>query len=423
MPATWHSGRVAQRAEGWYQSGARDAGKEAEEGCGCARFGDAWRVPRRDYASHDRVADFARYLRWHDLVGSTLAVAAPKLRQLSDFTLADLEGIRVLLRGGSVVDWHRLNFAKETEARDFVAVQAFDLDDPRDRVRVEQIKEAAIDYLRRHFDFPVPKPVAKKDLVGLLMLASSKGHRQVCACAILKVMHIIHHLEARELMFLLPVADEEIFHLVERKVYQIMGAALANDFPILEFIGGRKNKDSLYTKLLSKPDVSASQIYDKVRFRIVTRSSDDIFPVLNFLQRSVVPFNFIIPGQSTNTLLRFHEYCRSEPALADLVESLQLPLDVEDGLSPIDNRFTAPSYRVVHFVADVPVRVPQQVLDAAASATAHLGRVIFVQTEFQLIDRATDQTNESGDASHENYKERQKLAVMQRLKVGARSGS
>ncbi len=350
-------------------------------------------------------------------------MAAPKLRQLSDFTLADLEGIRVLLRGGSVVDWHRLNFAKETEARDFVAVQAFDLDDPRDRVRVEQIKEAAIDYLRRHFDFPVPKPVAKKDLVGLLMLASSKGHRQVCACAILKVMHIIHHLEARELMFLLPVADEEIFHLVERKVYQIMGAALANDFPILEFIGGRKNKDSLYTKLLSKPDVSASQIYDKVRFRIVTRSSDDIFPVLNFLQRSVVPFNFIIPGQSTNTLLRFHEYCRSEPALADLVESLQLPLDVEDGLSPIDNRFTAPSYRVVHFVADVPVRVPQQVLDAAASATAHLGRVIFVQTEFQLIDRATDQTNESGDASHENYKERQKLAVMQRLKVGARSGS
>ncbi|MDH3199336.1 MAG: TIGR04552 family protein [Myxococcales bacterium] len=350
-------------------------------------------------------------------------MAAPELRKLSDFTLADLEGIRVLLRGGSVVDWHRLNFGTDAEARKFIAVQEIDLDDPRDRARVDQIKEAAIDYLRRHFDFPVPKPVARKDLVGLLMLASSKGHRQICACAILKVMHIIHHLEARELLFLLPVADEEIFHLVERKVYQVMGSALANDFPILEFIGGRKNKDSLYTKLLSKPDVSASQIYDKVRFRIVTRSSEDIFPVLNFIQRSVVPFNFVIPGQSTNTLLRFHEYCRSEPALDELAASLQLPLDVEDGLSPIDNRFTAPSYRVVHFVADVPVRVPQHVLDAAASATANLGRIIFVQAEFQVIDRATDQTNESGDASHENYKERQKLAVMHRLKVGGLSKS
>jgi len=369
----------------------------------------------------DRIADFARDLHGHDLAGSILAVAAPELRNLNDFTLADLEGIRMLLRGGSVVDWHRLNFAGEAEARNFVAAQEVDLNDPKDQVRVRQIKEAAIEYLRRHFDFPVPKPVAKKDLVGLLMLASSKGHRQICACAILKVMHIIHHLEARELMFLLPVADEEIFHLVEHKVYQVMGAALANDFPILEFIGGRKNKDSLYTKLLSKPDVSASQIYDKVRFRIVTRSAEDVFPVINYIQRSVVPFNFIIPGQSTNTLLRFHEYCRSEPALNELVASLQLPLDLEDGLSSIDNRFTAPSYRVVHFVADVPVRIPQHVLEAAASATANLGRIIFVQAEFQVIDRATDQTNESGDASHENYKERQKLAVMHRLKVGGLS--
>ncbi|MGB5813015.1 MAG: TIGR04552 family protein [Polyangiales bacterium] len=345
-------------------------------------------------------------------------MSAPLLRALSDFTLADLEGIRVLLRGGSVVDWHRINFLEEVEARDFVAAHEVDLDDARDQARVNVIKRAAIDYLRRHFDFPVPKPVAKKDLVGLLMLASSKGHRQICACAILKVMHIIHHLEARELMFLLPVADEEIFHLVEHKVYQVMGAALASDFPILEFIGGRKNRDSLYTKLLSKPDVSAAQIYDKVRFRIVTRSADDVFSVLNFLQRNVVPFSFIIPGQSTNTFLRFHEYCSADPHLEQLVPKLQLPLDLEDGLSSIDNRFTAPSYRVVHFAADVPVRVPQRILEAAPPATESLGEIIFVQAEFQVIDRATDQTNEAGDASHASYKERQKLAVMHRLKVG-----
>ncbi|MFZ1863964.1 MAG: TIGR04552 family protein [Polyangiales bacterium] len=342
----------------------------------------------------------------------------PELRRLDDFTLTDLEGIRMLLRGGSAVDWHRLNFADEGEAEEFVRTQEIDPGHEGDAARVEQVKQAAIDYLRRHFDFPVPKPVARKDLVGLLMLASSKGHRQICACAILKVMHIIHHLEARELLYLLPTADEEVFQWVEQKVYRVMAAALANDFPILEFIGGRKNKDSLYTKLLSKPDVSASQIYDKVRFRIVTRSAKDIFPVLNYVQRSIFPFNFVIPGQSTNTLLRFHDYCRSEPALARLVPHLQLPLDVEDGLSPIDNRFTAPSYRIVHFVADVPVRVPAAVLAAIPSSAAKLGHMIFVQTEFQVLDRATDESNELGDASHRAYKERQKLAVMHRLKVG-----
>ena len=345
-------------------------------------------------------------------------MSLPELRTLSDFTLADLEGIRVLLRGGSVVDWHRLNFVDEAEAETFVRAQEIDPDDAGDAARTEQVKEAAIDYLRRHFAFPVPKPVAKKDLVGLLMLASSKGHRQICACAILKVMHIIHHLEARELLFLLRTADEEVFQWVEQKVYRVMAGALANDFPILEFIGGRKKRDSLYTKLLSKPDVSASQIYDKVRFRIVTRSVDDVFPVLNYVQRCLVPFNFVIPGQSTNTLVRFHSYCQSEPALAKLVPDLQLPLDIEDGLSAIDNRFTAPSYRIVHFIADVPVRVPDKVLANAPLATSKLGHTIFVQTEFQVLDRQTDENNEEGDASHRAYKERQKLAVMHRLKVG-----
>ncbi len=350
-------------------------------------------------------------------------MTVPDLRQLSDFTLADLEGIRVLLRGGSVVDWHRLNFADEREAEEFVRAQEVDPSDPEDVARVAQVKQSAIEYLRRHFDFPIPKPVAKKDLIGLLMLASSKGHRQICACAILKVMHIIHHLEARELLFQLAVADEEVFHLVEQKVYKVMAAALANDFPILEFIGGRKNKDSLYTKLLSKPDASASQIYDKVRFRIVTRSERDIFPVLNYVQRSIVPFNFVIPGQSTNTLMRFHGFCQSEPALAKLIPDLQLPLDLEDGLSAIDNRFTAPSYRIVHFIADVPVRVPDKILAAAPPIAKGLGHTIFVQTEFQVIDRATDESNEAGDASHKAYKDRQKLAVMHRLKVGRYSKS
>jgi uncharacterized protein (TIGR04562 family) len=62
--------------------------------------------------------------------------------------------------------------------------------------------------------------------------------------------------------------------------------------------------------------------------------------------------------------------------------------------------------------------VPAQVLAEAPPATAGLGHVIFVQSEFQVLDRATDESNESGDASHKAYKERQKLAVMHRLKVG-----
>jgi uncharacterized protein (TIGR04562 family) len=54
----------------------------------------------------------------------------------------------------------------------------------------------------------------------------------------------------------------------------------------------------------------------------------------------------------------------------------------------------------------------------APPAAWALGRVIFVQTEFQILDQVTDQRNEAGDASHAAYKDRQRLAVMRRLEVG-----
>jgi uncharacterized protein (TIGR04552 family) len=106
----------------------------------------------------------------------------------------------------------------------------------------------------------------------LLLLASGKGHRQLCACAILKAMHIIHHLDGRELLFSVPMSDQDVFHLVEEKVYRSSAACSRRAFRSSSSWGAAKNKDSLYTKLLSKSDSSASQIYDKLRFRIVTRT-------------------------------------------------------------------------------------------------------------------------------------------------------
>jgi uncharacterized protein (TIGR04562 family) len=73
---------------------------------------------------------------------------------------------------------------------------------------------------------------------------------------------------------------------------------------------------------------------------------------------------------------------------------------------------------VVHFVVDMPIRLPDEMLRQASPAARALGSVCFVQTEFQIIDRDSEQVNELGDASHAAYKERQKQAVMRRLKVG-----
>jgi len=339
-------------------------------------------------------------------------------RTIDTFSVGELEAIRLLLRGGSVIDWHRLNFEDERQARELVAAHELHMSDPQDAERIMVVRDEAIAFLRRHFDFPVPKPVAQLDLPGLIMLAAGSGHRQLCACAILKLMHIIHHLEGRELLFMLPFSDQELFYLVEEKVYRVIGSMLAHGFPILEFIGGRKNKDSLYQKLLSKPETIAANIYDKLRFRIVTREVDDIFPTLNYMLRHIFPFNYVIPGQSTNTLFHFRTYCDKHPHLQQHYTRLQTKHDIEDDLTRLENRFSASTYQVVHFVVDMPLRVPPEMLKKAPAQAHNLGPVIFVLTEFQILDRHTEQRNELGDASHAAYKDRQKRAVGLRLKLG-----
>jgi uncharacterized protein (TIGR04552 family) len=342
-----------------------------------------------------------------------------RLKRLDEFTLMDLEAVRLILRGDSVIDWHRMHYATEEEARSFLITQEFHPDEPADRERLETIRDEAIAYLRRNFDFPIPRPVAAASAEEILLLASGRGHRQVCACTILKAMQIIHHLDGRELLFSIPMSDQEVFHLVEEKVYRIIGGMLAAGFPITEFIGGRKNKDSLYTKLLSKAATSASEIYDKLRFRIVTRSADDILPVLLYLSERVLPFNYVMPGQSINTIFHFRSYCEGKTHLRALIKDIQAGVD--DELTVGDNTFSAENYRVIHFVVDLPVRLPAEIMDMAPPAAWPLGPIIFVLCEFQIVDRETEASNELGEASHAKYKERQKQAVMRRLKLGVRS--
>lgn len=348
----------------------------------------------------------------------TQELGVGRLKRLDEFGLFELESVRLILRGDSVIDWHRLNLQSLEQARELLVAHEFDPDDPAHRARLESIKNEAISYLRRQFDFPIPTPVAQASVEELLMLASGKGHRQLCACAILKSMHIMHHLDGRELLFSLPMSDQDVFHLVEEKVYRVIGGMLSAGFPIVEFVGGRKNKDSLYTKLLSKRDSSASQIYDKLRFRIVTRSADDILPVLLYLTGRLFPFSLVVAGESINTIFHFKAYCQRHPHLRDMVKDFQTGID--DAYTPSDNLFSAQNYRVIHFVVDLPVRLPPETMEMSPPAAWSLGPIVFVLCEFQILDRQTEASNELGDASHERYKERQKQAVKRRLKIGVR---
>src|SRR5580693_2463973 len=99
-----------------------------------------------------------------------------RLKRLDEFTLMELEALRLILRGDSIIDWHRLHLEKDEDAAVFLLTQEFQPDEAADRARLESIKNEAIAYLRRHFEFPIPAPVARTPVAELLLLAAAKGH-------------------------------------------------------------------------------------------------------------------------------------------------------------------------------------------------------------------------------------------------------
>lgn len=343
-------------------------------------------------------------------------------RSVDEFTLGDLDTLWNILRGDSAIDWRRLHLGDRYDAEEFLRVQEFHPEDPQDAERLDAIKREAIDYLRRNFEYPIPAPIESGTVESLLRVASGRGHRQVCACVILKVMHIIHHLQGRELLFSLPLSDAQVFQLVEAKIFRVMGEMLSSGLPVVQFKGGRKTRDSLYTKLLSKSETIAAQIYDKLRFRIVTRGPDDVLPVLNYLSRRLFPFNYVLPNESKNTLVNPRELVVKHPSLGALFDHPDSHIRRDAVAQLVDNRFSAPSYRVIHFVVDLPVRLPREVLDRAPENVRSLGPVVFVLTEFQIVDHVTDSMNDTGAASHYEYKERQREAVRERLRLARPRG-
>ena len=320
---------------------------------------------------------------------------------LDELTLADTESVRLLLRGDSVIDWHKLAFTDHEEVDRFLRLNEIDPESDDEMGRLEDLRGEAVDYLTRAFAMAIPDEVADElPARDLFLVASSTGPHQRWACVVLKVMHIIHHIAGRAGLLKLPISDEIIFREVELKVMQVVEQLRAAGAPILEFEWSRKPHDSQITKLLAKRSTLAASIYDKLRFRLIVPSHSDLVPVLATLTRQLVPFNYIVPGESVNQLVNLKAIVAGPDASGALPA---MPY----------NEFSGPEYRIVNFVADLPLRVDR--LMPAVELPPDLAHVVFVLTEFQVADKTTSQNNESGASSHEAYKARQHERVRQRL--------
>jgi uncharacterized protein (TIGR04552 family) len=346
---------------------------------------------------------------------------AVALHPLERMGVAELESLRLLLRGGSVIDWRRLDFRRPDEVDRFLQLNLFDLDDPQDERRIRSILLQAVEYLRNEFGYKVAAAVAEPaDVRDLFLLASGAvepARLRRIACVVLKVMHVIHHLEARELLFRTALREADLAERAHRRIMAEARRMLATGL-VREFGGNVKSRSSLVTKLLAKKESVAAQVFDRVRYRIVVERRDQIAPAVWHLAQHLFPFNYAVPGQTQNSLVRFNELIAAHPAGADVARHMQLPPDLErrDPAAP-RNEFSGKHFKVLNFVVDLPVRI-DELIPAVDSIADELGRIVFSLVEFQVLDEETAHRNEQGDASHEKYKRRQLKRVLRRLSRG-----
>ena len=343
----------------------------------------------------------------------------------STLDLSDLEAVRLLLSGTSVIDWHKLDLDTYDKVDQFLRCSLFDPNDPQDMERIRFVFHQAVNYLEEHHEVRIPDEVRNPaDVRDVFVTASTWTGRfrrsQMLACMVLKLMHTINHMEAADLKHRLPISEAELFDRAEQAIIEHADGLRRDGYPLMAFYGSRKTRTSVISKLLSKRESIAATIFDKLRFRVVVRDPDELIPVLAHLTRTLFPVNYVIPGESHNNLVDFWGELERQRHYNELGESLQrLSANERVKAEVPDNPFSAHGYKSINWIVDFPVRVDDVLQKMNVDAGYMLGRVVYVMVEFQLLDTTTEERNESGANAHEHYKARQKKQVEARLLKGA----
>ena len=131
--------------------------------------------------------------------------------------LSDLEAVRLILAGNSVVDWNRANFHKKEDVDRFFALHLLDLNDPFDQRRLNFLYTESIGYLETHLKLRFPDDIRNPHDIRDIFLQASKdigfNRRRVLSCTVLKLMHVLQHLDAAELRHRLSLSEAKILEV------------------------------------------------------------------------------------------------------------------------------------------------------------------------------------------------------------------
>lgn len=382
----------------------------------------------------------------------------------------------VLIGGTSFLDsknGFRGAFADVGSTEKFVNAYGYDESDPIELAELQGNIQEAVRFIRRYFLKPqnpegisaeLPKKFNENlTIQELLMQANgtqSGSDLRNWACAILRVVHTISHVDRDLRNNYFSEIQKQIFDRFYRHIHRDENSQLylgRNETDplrvnLVEFqIKPKKARDSILMKLLHKPESVAEELFDRVGIRFVTQNRTDAVRVIHFLeQANVVVAANIKPSRSRNTLIDTQEFrkciqddfpkvIRKEISEVQFEESLERVGFPQSATNP----FSSEHYRAIQFTGRQLIKLKNplsdQIRDLKNSARAlqqqnqtvdsglqtAIDRLdpklvlrmvrFFYPFEVQVMDQASFVENERGRSAHGEYKKAQQQAAMKRV--------
>ena len=370
------------------------------------------------------------------------------------------DGLRSALEGVSALDFRNLGIKNKTQAKNFLISYGYDPSDSQMKEEIWRIYFEAISFIKTNLLEPgeeIPESLfvrgAANNIVRLLIETSGKDLKAKWTCAILRVMHIISHVDNDIRLAQFSAAREQIFSKFDRYVKKVPGRKFAfsdgeTSIPFLRYYKkSRKERGSLLTKMLAKAAATPERIYDNIGFRFVTETRYDCYRLLNMmLNVGVITAPNVLPLRSVNTLIPFNllqekverlksELLAGEISLKEVSKSIK-QMEDEDLVARNQRRnpFSSPWYRSIQFTCRQLIHAPnaayntiQEILDKVAEIPEARDRVkevpimvqerisFFYPFEVQIIDKESYLETLVGRSRHREYKMRQRLIARNRV--------
>lgn len=399
----------------------------------------------------------------------------PSLRAKYEFGWDILE---VIVGGKSTIDAPGgFLTTSAAEADRFVRAYGYDLDNPIDGAELLGNFQEALNFIRRHFLRPdnpdglpleIPRKLAEMTDVRELFVQAGvpeQGVMRSWACAVLKVMHTIAHLDKDVRSPYFADVQKQIFDRYYRLIQRAPGGegegqlylGEREDDPLRVDLAAfqtkpMKSRDSTLLKMLHKPENVAEDIFDRVGIRFVTRTRLDSLRVIKFLkERMVIVAPNIKPSRSRNTLVnaenlrvqidgQLDAFERGDMDEAQLIARLEEAAMAQTGGEAI-NPHSSQFYRAIQFTARQLVKFrnplydelkdlrnlvrtqgpqdPESELRRAAEKIdlKYMQREVrfFYPYEVQLMDELSFEENERGRSAHSEYKKAQVQTALKRV--------